>query len=195
MDKKKLLMPASWLAVAALLVTALFAPVASANDGHHGDGWHYNGHWHWECDRGTPKSGPTVAEHGTSVKGMDWEHEWSHDCWKPTQDPCATASPVAPTSVSNHDVVCPTPVPTPTPTPTLTPTEAPTPTPTASPTANLPSGDVGGETGNPNITPPPTDGASAVAAVARSWTTLLLAVVGLLASVLVLTPMAIRRRR
>ncbi len=195
MNAKKLLMPAGWLAVAALLVTAMFAPVASANDSNHGDGWHFDGHWHWECDRGTPTTGPVTVDHGTGVAGWDWHHDWSRECWKPSADPCASAHPEAPTSVTHHDVACPTPTPTPTLEPTPSPTEVPTPTPSVSVSPNLPSGNVGGETGNPNITPPPTDGVAAVAAVARSWSTLLLAIIGLLASVLILTPMAIRRRR
>ncbi len=109
---------------------------------------------------------------------------------------------------------CVTPKPTPTPTPTPTTPAAPVPTPTTegatpsptpsgdvggetgTPTPTPPSGDVGGATGDPNVTPPPTDGAATIAAaVSRNWMILLLAVAGLLASILILTPAAIRRRR
>ncbi|MGK2849574.1 MAG: hypothetical protein ACSLFN_01470, partial [Candidatus Limnocylindrales bacterium] len=81
----------------------------------------------------------------------------------------------------------------PTPTPTVAPTETPdggvggatgTPTPTETPT-----GGVEGATGTPSVTLPPTDTLGAGAAPSGdSWRMILLAMAGLLAAALLLTP-------
>jgi hypothetical protein len=186
MDTKKLGMPAAWLATAALLMGALFAPVAvSAQDGtHDNEGGHEN------C----PSTAPQVGDHGSPVgdshEGCDEQHSY---------DPCASEKPDGPTDVTHHDAVCPSPSAVPSEVPSASPSEVPSAVPSEVPSAspsNSPGGGVEDTTGSPAISLPPTDGgAGAAAAASRSWTTLLLAVAGLLASVLVLTPMAIRRRR
>jgi hypothetical protein len=109
----------------------------------------------------------------------------------------------------------PTPTPTeePTPTPTATPTEEPTPTPTATPTEEptptptgsaggetftpTPSGGVGGETFTPTNTPPPTDALASTGSTpgGDSWRLVFLAMAGLLAAVLLLTPAEALTRR
>lgn len=79
-----------------------------------------------------------------------------------------------------------------TPTPTPTPEETPTPTPTGSVDAETgtpdPTGSVQAETGTPTTTLPPTDTLTASAAANDSWRLLLIAMAGILATVLVLTP-------
>ncbi|MFL5778936.1 MAG: hypothetical protein ACJ761_08345, partial [Chloroflexota bacterium] len=111
----------------------------------------------------------------------------------------ATATPTAtPTQ---------TPTEAPTGTPTATPTEAATATPTATPTGGTggatptptsPGGNVGGATGTPHVgnTLPPTDTAGTTTpAGTDTWRILMIALAGLLASLLVLTPAPARRRR
>jgi hypothetical protein len=72
-----------------------------------------------------------------------------------------------------------------TPTPTPTPTPVPTPTPSPSPT-----GEVLSETGAPAVTLPPTDtfSGNTSAPAGDSWRLILLAMAGILAGTLVLTP-------
>ena len=79
--------------------------------------------------------------------------------------------------------------PTPTPTPTPTPVPTPTPTPTG-------TGGVAGETGAPRVTLPPTDAlsGSTQAPSGESWRLVLLAMAGILAGALLLTPSGARRR-
>ncbi len=82
---------------------------------------------------------------------------------------------------------CPT---EPTPTPTPAPTEDPAPTPTTAPTPT-PAGGVGGATGTPGVTLPPTDTALTPGGASQAgdgWRLILLAMAGLLASALLLTP-------
>ena len=75
------------------------------------------------------------------------------------------------------------------PDPTPTPTPEPTPTPT-------PEGSVGGETGTPTITLPPTDTIGGPAAPSSdSWRMMLVLMAGVLASALILTPNRVTRRR
>jgi hypothetical protein len=96
-------------------------------------------------------------------------------------------------------VTCqPEPTPTPTPDPTPTPIPTPTPTPEATPTPTpTPVGSVGGVTGTPKVTLPPTDslGGGSSGPTNDSWRILLVAMAGILASVLVLTPARTGKRR
>jgi hypothetical protein len=110
-------------------------------------------------------------------------------------------------SCSTAPTPTPTEAPTPTPTtaPTPTPTEAPTPTPTstaaptetAAPTAT-PTGEVGGVTGTPRVTLPPTDtigDTTGSTPSSEGWRLILLAMAGLLAAALLLTPARRARKR
>ncbi len=68
------------------------------------------------------------------------------------------------------------------------------PTPTPSPTAT-PIGSVLGETGTPEITPPPTDTLTpATSAPNDSWRLVLIGMAGILAAMLLLTPVPATRR-
>lgn len=95
----------------------------------------------------------------------------------------------------------PDPTPTPNPTPNPTPTPVPTPTPTPDPADELisvPTGEVLSEVGIPRVTLPPTDtlpqGTSAPSS--DNWRLILLAMAGILAGSLVLTPsQALARRK
>jgi len=83
------------------------------------------------------------------------------------------------------------------PIPPLTPTPAPTPapTPTAAPTPT-PTGSVEAVTAKPQITPPPTDTFGSTGQPSGdSWRLALLAIAGLLAILLLLTPVATVRNR
>jgi hypothetical protein len=86
----------------------------------------------------------------------------------------------------------PTPVvtPEPTPAPTAVVTAEPTPDPTPAPT-----GGVGGATGSPSVTLPPTNtiGESG-GGTGDSWRVVLLAMAGLLAAALLLTPASVVRK-
>ena len=72
----------------------------------------------------------------------------------------------------------------------------PTPSPSASPSPS-PTGAVGGATGKPHVTPPPTDalGGTTGQPVGDTWRLILLALAGLLASILLLTPASPARAR
>ena len=110
----------------------------------------------------------------------------------PTPDPTPTPTP-DPTPTPTPD---PTPTPTPDPTPTPTPTNppvfqpAPTPVPTPEPTPEPPTGGVLAETGAPQVTLPPTDtlSGSTQTPTGESWRIVLLAMAGILATTLLLTP-------
>ncbi len=66
---------------------------------------------------------------------------------------------------------------------------SPTPTPTSTPEVTpTPEGSVAAETGTPSTTLPPTDTLTATSAANDSWRLLLVAMAGILATVLVLTP-------
>ena len=111
-------------------------------------------------------AGATEATSGTFVTGSPTEISHISFCWDETN-----------------------PTPTPTPEPTPTPTPEPTPTPT-------PEGSVGGETGTPTITLPPTDTIGGPAAPSSdSWRMMLVLMAGVLASALILTPNRVTRRR
>ncbi|MFH1474839.1 MAG: DUF5979 domain-containing protein [Chloroflexota bacterium] len=91
---------------------------------------------------------------------------------------------------------CPTPTPTPTNPPTNPPTTEPTPTGTVLEATSEPSAEVLGATGRPNITPPPTDTLPTSGTPGGdSWRIALLAIAGLLAMVLLLTPATPARAR
>ena len=89
----------------------------------------------------------------------------------------------------------------PTQAPTLAPTpdleSTPTPAATATTPAATPTGEVQGETGAPQITPPSTDTAigGTSSPTGTSWTPLLLIAAGVLALSLVLTPASRRTKR
>jgi hypothetical protein len=126
----------------------------------------------------------------------------------PTDEPTPTPTE-EPTPTPTEE---PTPTPTvppteePTPTPTVPPTEEPTPTPTPegsvaptestpptdAPTAT-PTGDVGGATGTPATTLPPTDALDGTSSPGESWRLIVLAMAGILAAALLLTPARVVR--
>lgn len=121
----------------------------------------------------------------------------------PTPTPDATPTPTpdaTPTPTPNLNPT-PTPSPNPTPTPTPTPTPQPTPTPTPVPTPEAtptPEGEVLAEVGTPKVTLPPTDtlSGSTQAPAGDSWRLILLAMAGILATSLLLTPAtSVARRR
>ncbi len=122
----------------------------------------------------------------------------------PTDQPTTTPTD-APTQ---QPEVTPTPTDQPTTTPTDAPTQQPevTPTPTATPTGGVegatsmpkstPIGGVKGATGAPELTPPSTDtiGSATPSKTGSSWQLLLLGMAGILATLLLMTPVASRRR-
>jgi hypothetical protein len=119
-----------------------------------------------------------------------------------TPEPTPTATP-EPTPTATPE---PTPTATPEPTPTATPepTEAPNPTPTPEPTeapnptpTPEPTGGVLPATGTPGTTLPPTDTlpVAATPSSAEGWRVIFLAMAGLLAAALLLTPASAIVRR
>jgi hypothetical protein len=113
-------------------------------------------------------------------------------CGAPVE-PTPTPTPVVTPTPTPVVTPTPTPVVTPTPTPVVTPTPTPvvTPTPTATPT-----GEVGGVTAKPVVTPPPTDALGTTGQASDDgWRIALLAIAGLLATILLLTPVAPARNR
>jgi hypothetical protein len=108
----------------------------------------------------------------------------------PTPTPNPTPTPTPPP----NPTPTPTPVPTPTPTPVPTPTPTPVPTPTPTPS---PTGEVAGETGAPAVTLPPTDSLSSgnQGPAGDSWRLIVLALAGILAATLLLTPTETSRKR
>jgi hypothetical protein len=133
----------------------------------------------------------------------------SHTCYGPAPTPTPTPVPtptpepeVTPTPVPTATpavtptptpVVTPTPVPTATPEPEFTPTPVPTATPVVTPTPT-PSGTIVVATGTPRITPPPTDSdvGDGDSSTTGGLPIILVALAGVLATSLILTP---RRRR
>jgi hypothetical protein len=112
----------------------------------------------------------------------------------PTPTPTPTPNPT-PTPTPN-----PTPTPTPDPTPTPTPVPTPTPTPTPDPTSEIvsePTGEVLSEVGAPRITLPPTDMLPAAPSVPAgdNWRLVFLAMAGILAASLLVSPRAEATRR
>jgi hypothetical protein len=103
----------------------------------------------------------------------------------PTPNPTPTPTPNPTPTPTPNPTPTPTPVPTPTPTPVPTPTPTPVPTPTPPPT-----GEVLSETGAPAVTLPPTDALSGNSSTPSgdSWRLILLAMAGILAGTLLLTP-------
>jgi hypothetical protein len=83
--------------------------------------------------------------------------------------------------------------------PSTSPSDAPSDHPSTSPSdqpSSQPSGSVLGETNAPQLTPPPTDTAAAAAGSTGSgWQLILLAVAGIIGSLLALTPATARKRR
>jgi hypothetical protein len=129
----------------------------------------------------------------------------------PTPEPTPTPTPTPPPTPTPTPNPTPTPTPTPTPPPTPNPTPNPTPTPTPVPTPTptpvptpsptpvptpAPTGEVAGETGTPAVTLPPTDSLSGgnQGPVGDSWRLVLVAMAGILAAALLLTPTGSRRR-
>jgi len=116
-------------------------------------------------------------------------------CWDVDPEPTPTPTPEPTPTPQPTPQPTPNPTPTPTPVPTPTPTPVPTPEPTPEPT---PTGEVLAETGAPAVTLPPTDtlSGSAQAPTGDSWRLILLAMAGILATTLLLTPaMAPARRK
>lgn len=93
------------------------------------------------------------------------------------------------TFCKDYDNPQPTPTPTAEPTPTPTGEVEPTSTPTTAPTPT-PTGDVEAATGTPTVTLPPTDtlGSTPSTPAGEGWRLILLAMAGILASALLLTP-------
>jgi hypothetical protein len=117
-----------------------------------------------------------------------------------TPTPTVVPPTPTPTAVPPTPTPEPTPEPTATPGPTATPTPAPTeePNPTPEPTPS-PTGGVLPATGTPGATLPPTDtsfGGDGPAGPTDGWRLVLLAIAGLMAGVLLLTPAtAVVRRK
>jgi hypothetical protein len=116
----------------------------------------------------------------------------------PTTAPTATPTTAPTATPTTAPTATPTTAPTATPTtaPTATPTTAPTPTATAVEATPTPTGEVQAATGTPRarVTLPPTDALSGEQTQGSgSWRIALIAIAGLLAGILVLTPS--RRRR
>jgi hypothetical protein len=122
----------------------------------------------------------------------------------PTPTPEVTPTPTPEVTPTPTPEVTPTPTPevTPTPTPEVTPTPTPEVTPTPTPTGSVggatgtpeitpsPTGSVGGATGTPGTTLPPTDtiGAAGTGSTGEAWRLIVLAMAGMLAAALLLTP-------
>jgi hypothetical protein len=122
----------------------------------------------------------------------------------PTPDPTPTPTPNPTPTPTPNPTPTPTPNPTPTPTPNPTPTPTPNPTPTPVPTPTpeptpepSPTGEVLAETGAPELTLPPTDtlSGSTQAPSGENWRLVLLAMAGILATSLLLTPARAEARR
>jgi hypothetical protein len=127
----------------------------------------------------------------------------------PTPTPEATPTPTPEATPTPTPDATPTPTPTPDATPTPTPTpEQPTPTPTPVPSTDptpvptpestpTPTGSVLSEVGAPRITLPPTDTLSEGTETPSgdNWRLILLAMAGILATTLILTPAASPARR
>jgi hypothetical protein len=130
----------------------------------------------------------------------------------PTPTPEATPTPTPDATPTPTPEATPTPTPTPeeqaTPTPTPTPEERATPTPTPVPSTDptpvptpeatpTPTGSVLSEVGAPRITLPPTDTLSEGTETPSgdNWRLILLAMAGILATTLILTPAASPARR
>ena len=133
----------------------------------------------------------------------------------PTEAPTATPTEAPTATPTEAPTATPTEAPTATPTeaPTATPTEAPTATPTEAPTATptgsvaptestpptdaptaTPTGGVGGATGTPGTTLPPTDALDGQSSAGESWRLIVLAMAGILAAALLLTPARVVRK-
>jgi hypothetical protein len=130
--------------------------------------------------------------------------EFCFDPKKGTPTPSPTPTPVVTPTPTPVVTPTPTPVVTPTPTPVVTPTPTPVVTPTPTPEGSVggetgtpsippsasPSGGVEGATGTPGTTLPPTDtlGAAGSASSGEAWRLIVLAMAGVLAAALLLTP-------
>ena len=114
----------------------------------------------------------------------------------PTPTPTPSPTPTPPPNPTPTPTPPPNPTPTPTPAPTPTPTPVPTPEPTPEPTPT-PTGEVAGETGAPAVTLPPTDSLSdgIQGTTGDSWRLIVLAMAGILAATLLLTPTEGQRKR
>jgi hypothetical protein len=108
----------------------------------------------------------------------------------PTPTPTIAATPTPTATIAATPT--PTPTPTATPEPVQTTAPTPTPTPTVAPTPTedpVPSGGVGGETATPGRTLPPTDVlSSGDRPGGEGWRMVLVALAGLLATILLVTP-------
>ncbi len=134
---------------------------------------------------------PPTTAHTATVKVMAWDDPTGSKGWTKTFN-LDIAACVQPTPTPEPT---PTPTPEPTPTPTPEPTPTPTPEPEATPTptpeaTTAPTGDVGGVTGTPRPTLPATDTLddASVPTQADHWRMAVLALAGILAALLVLTP-------
>ena len=114
---------------------------------------------------------------------------------EPTPTPTTEPTPTPTTEPTPTPTTEPTPTPTPVATETATPDPTPTPTPVATETATpdptaTPDGGVGGATGTPGVTLPPTDTAltNGGTPAGDSWRLIVLAMAGVLAAALLLTP-------
>ncbi len=128
----------------------------------------------------------TTSTETTSTETTSTDTTSTEPTPTPTPDPTPT-----PTPTPTPDPTRPTPTPNPTPTPTPDPT--PTPTPEATPP---PTGEVLSEVGVPAVTLPPTDTLtqSSSAPAGDNWRLILLAMAGILAGSLVLTPGEVRAK-
>jgi hypothetical protein len=122
------------------------------------------------CTEAVPTPTPTVAPTPTPTVA-------------PTPTPTVAPTPTPTVAPTPTPTVAPTPTPTATPQPevTPTPTVAPTPTPTPTPTVVV-------ATPTPKITPPPTDTSVSGGSSSNGLPIVFIALAGILASALILTP-------
>lgn len=136
--------------------------------------------WHFTCSADLTETTTNVA----TASG------WHGDTKVEDQDE-ATVTVAEPTAPPTEEPTNP-PTDQPTNPPTDQPTDEPTDQPTTPPTEE-PSGDVGGETGTPGVTPPSTSTIGTPGSSGSSPLLLIVAMVVLVASILVITPRPARR--
>ena len=117
-----------------------------------------------------------------------------------SEQPSAAPSDQPSTSPSEQPSASPSDQPSTSPSdqPSAPPSDQPSAVPSEQPStqpSTQPSGSVLGETGAPQITPPPTDAVAQPGSTGTSWQLIVLAIGGLAASLIVLTPAKARKRR
>jgi hypothetical protein len=110
--------------------------------------------------------------------------------------PVQSESPSTPASEQPSESPSASPSESPSTSPSTEPSTSPSSDPSSSPSSK-PSGSVLGETGVPHITPPPTDTTTATSSSnsGTGWQLILLAIAGMVAALVTLTPAGARKRR